>query len=185
MAKVFILVMLSTLILLTGCSSSNTSSETEPSQFIFQQSATPLELSIKPSVVMLGQTANITVKTSPRAFVLITIFSPDQPNVALGPMYNLLQSGSLASMTTADDKGMFITTFGKKISQNADGRLLAQTPGYYRLIVTAEAWNDPRNDPQYERYSKLFGENYENIDSFRFNFHSGNMTTVIASFLVR
>lgn len=168
MANVFILCILSTLILLAGCNSSNNSSETASPQFVFQQSATPLELSIEPSIIALGQTANITVKTAPGAFVFISIISPDQPSPkGFRYTYYLLRNlTDLQSSDMADDKGIFTTNFRNRVWLEKDDGLLANIPGYYRVIATAESRGE----------SRRMGSEWS---------HSGNVTIIITSFLVR
>ncbi len=173
MAKVFILVALSTLILLIGCNSSNNSSETAPPQFIFQQSATPLEVIVTPSVIMPGQSANITIRTTPNAFVWIRIVSPDEELLLKKLKY-------LETTETADMNGLFTGHFNTLIFAGPPVINTGPSPvfpdestkqwsvpgtGYYRVIAAAESGVE-------SRMGTLWG-------------HSGNVTIVITSFLVR
>ncbi|MDP2729687.1 MAG: hypothetical protein Q8O55_04320 [Dehalococcoidales bacterium] len=167
MAKVFILVMLSTLIVLTGCNSSSKSSEPAPPQFVFQQSATPLEITVPPSV-MAGQSANITIHTSPGAFVSVGIIYPNQPPAKGYDWY---------VERVADDKGIFTSTFNTRYGESR-----VSAPGYYRLIANAEAVLV--DEARYERYL-ILGLSKEDMVMRGAISHSGNITIVITSFLVR
>lgn len=186
MTKVLISLMVSTLILFTGCNNANPLGKTEAtnSVYVFQQSATPLEVSIEPSVIMLGQTANITIKTTPGAFVSIGIAPPDPPP-ASGFRYNYYLPRNLTDLQSrhmADDKGIFTTSFSNRVGLEKDRGLLATIPGYYRVIATAEAVLV--DEARYERYL-ILGMSKEDMAKQGVLSGSGNVTIVIASFLVR
>jgi len=83
----------------------------------------------------------------------------------------------------ADDKGIFTSTFNTRIV-NLDkyGESPVSAPGYYRLIANAEAVLV--DEARYERYL-ILGLSKEDMVMRGAISHSGNITIVITSFLVR